>query len=251
MLIGSSPSRFLLLAGFSWLLLTCVFTIVTATVPQQVNSSAEINTKVPVATLVPLEQAQPDQDRERIETSQNSTGTNSIVAHGDVWVFAATMLLVVATLLLWNTTRRHVAHTRELVDKVGSILAMDRLARLAVSLVNDGDGRPQVRLQNIGRIPVMIATLFLDHLDQDGTWNRIAEIEDVRDIWMLPNETLPVRQGILSAIWDEGTPNAVRLECTFFDIYHSDDDVDTKKTSRTIWVCDHKKRTIVYQPQRD
>jgi hypothetical protein len=183
------------------------------------------------------------------EPSPLVTPTQSPVLHqaptfeGDVLVFAATMVLVFVTVLLVFATFKHVKHSKELVAIWANILELDRIARLAISVLDGDRQEPYIHLQNIGRVPIMISELVIELApSQNGTLAKDAPLE-ARSRWILPLETLDIRIPHLSRIWGAATYNKVRIDCTFYHAYDSRSKGGEQLISS--WKFDHNKKVIL------
>ena len=233
---------------FSFLAAFFLATLASATFLQSVSIGwAQTPTPSSAATTAQEETTKPGES----QSASPEAPTTSNVPHGDVWVFAATMLLVGATLLLvgvtfllWLTTKRHVAHTQALVNTVNTILEIDRIPRLAVLVSNGVDGKPCARVQNLGRIPLVLDKLILEFFDHNNDLIEKADIEGVQNVWILPNDAYTICHPTLSATWNEGRPSAVRIECTFFDVYSEGNKTRRRGPNRSSWMCDHDKRIV-------
>lgn len=177
--------------------------------------------------------------------SNNSTNSEPNSPHGDVLVFWATIALVVVTALLVlvtfmlnRTTKEHVEHSRDLVETIGNILKIDRVARLTVSVVSTETKEPYISLQNIGRVPVMVCDLSIkfDSLSQT--------IDGARTMWILPLQASNIMHPILSDIWGQPKYDKVIIECSYYDVYYDETSHKERHNIKTEWTLDYTKRTI-------
>lgn len=194
--------------------------------PSRTDEPSAMATRIPTETssATPIPNAIPKTSKE---------------AHGDVLVFWATIALVVVTLLLVLTTYLHVRHSRELVETVRKILAIDRMARLAASINCENSQEPRICLQNIGRVPVRVLSLSISFDSQPP-----ESIVSAQSVWILPLQAALILHRELANLWSEQTYTKIAIACTFQDVYS---ETDSQRSFSTIgqWTIDYKRRVMV------
>lgn len=221
----------------------------------QITSISLAQTPTPPLAASPIRETSPQSDTKEPHAMQTPQSQDGKFLHVDIGVVAATLLLAIctwalvrATRQLDQTTKEHVRHSEELVQTVKDILKIDRTARLAVSMDNDDGGKPCVHLQNIGRIPVMIARLTLEFRDKNGALLGNQEVEETRNTWILPSQMRTAIHPMVSDAWKQGAPGEVRILCNCFDVYQNK--VETTRANE-IWVFDHDTHSISGRPAGD